>query len=191
MEKSKVNYNKRAFTIYGIMVLIAILTFIISLAFYPSDEIFKEIINKMTANSKELKGLDKVWMYIVNNAFTVPLQMFILALLSVPFLYFLNVISTSIITGIVFGFAIHVLSNFGWILVLSSSPHAVIEILAFCFVASGLWLLNQSIVRKVSNFLKKEKTCGLSISESMYNLIRIYVFIALPLFVMQPLSKHI
>ncbi len=183
MKKSKVNYIKRAFTIYGIMMFMAILTFIISLVFYPSDEIFKEITNKMTTNSEELKGLDKVWMYIVNNAFIVPLQMLFLALLPVPFLYFLNVISTSIITGIVFGFAIHVLPNFGWILVLSSTPHAVIEILAFCFVASGLWSLNQSIVRKVSNFLKKEKKCGLSISESIYNLIRIYVFIALPLFI--------
>ncbi|UBH22410.1 stage II sporulation protein M [Macrococcus armenti] len=189
MKKSKVNYNKRAFTIYGIMLLIAILTFIISLVFYPSDEIFKEINNKRPANLEELKGLDKVWMYIANNAFVVPLQMFILALLPVPFLYFLNVISASIITGIVFGFAIHVSPNFGWILVLSSTPHAVLEILAICFVASGLWSLNQSIIRKVSNFFKKEKKCGLSISESIYNLIRIYVFIALPLFIIAAFAE--
>ncbi|QIH77110.1 stage II sporulation protein M [Macrococcoides canis] len=189
MKNLEVSYIKRAFIIYGIMMTVAILTFIISLVFYPSEEIFKDIASKSPSNSAELKGLDKVWMYIANNAFVVPLQMFILALLPVPFLYFLNVISASIITGIVFGFAIHVSPNFGWILVLSSTPHAVLEFLAICFVASGLFSLNRSIISKVSNFFRKEKRYGLSISEAMYNLIRVYVFIALPLFIIAAFAE--
>ncbi|WP_414054586.1 stage II sporulation protein M [Macrococcus equi] len=189
MKNLGLSYIKRAFIIYGIMMLVAILTFIISLIFYPSEELFKDITSKLPPNSAELKGLDKVWMYVVNNGFIVPLQMFILSLIPIPFLYFLNVISTTIITGIIFGFAIHLLPDFGWILVLSSTPHAMIEILAFCFVASGLWTLNQSIVRKVSNFFRKEKRYGLSISEAMHNLIRVYVFIALPLFIIAAFAE--
>lgn len=189
MKNLEVSYIKSAFIIYGIMMTVAILTFIISLVFYPSEEIFKDIASKLPSNSAELKGLDKVWMYVVNNGFVVPLQMFILSLIPIPFLYFLNVISTSIITGIIFGFAIHVVPDFGWILVLSSTPQTLIEILAFCFVASGLFSLNRSIISKVSNFFRKEKRYGLSISESMYNLIRVYVFIALPLFIIAAFAE--
>ncbi|ULG74243.1 stage II sporulation protein M [Macrococcus brunensis] len=189
MKNLEVSYIKRAFIIYAIMILVAILTFIISLVIYPSEELFEDITSKLPSNSVELKGLDKVWMYVVNNGFIVPLQMFILSLIPIPFLYFLNVISTTIITGIIFGFAIHLLPDFGWILVLSSIPHALIEILAFCFVASGLWSLNRSIISKVSSFFRKEKRYGPSISESIYNLIRVYVFIALPLFIIAAFAE--
>lgn len=189
MKNLEVSYIKRAFIIYGIMMSAAILTFIISLVFCPSEEILKDITNKLPQNSSEIKGLEKVWMYVVNNGFIVPLQMFVLALIPIPFLYFLNIVSTSIITGVIFGFAIHVVPSFGWILALSSTPHAMIEILAFCFVASGLWSLNQSIIRNLSNFFRKEKIYGLSITESLYNLIRVYVCIALPLFIIAAFAE--
>ncbi|MDN8806850.1 stage II sporulation protein M, partial [Staphylococcus aureus] len=58
-----------------------------------------------------------------------------------------------------------------------------IEILAFCFVASSLFKLNQSIIRKICNLLRKNKKQNFSIKLAITNLIKIYIFIALPLFI--------
>ena len=40
---------------------------------------------------------------------------------------------------------------------ISSIPHFFVEILAFCFVASGLVKVNQAIIRKITNLFRKTK----------------------------------
>ena len=40
---------------------------------------------------------------------------------------------------------------------LSAIPHVCIEILAMSFMASGLYMLNKAIVRKITNKFKKNK----------------------------------
>lgn len=92
-------------------------------------------------------------------------------------------ISTSIITGIAFGFAIHFDFNKGAIMVISSIPHAIIEILAMCFVISGLYKLNQAIIRKISNLFRKTKKQNFSFKLALSNLLKIYFLIALPLYI--------
>ena len=45
--------------------------------------------------------------------------------------------------------------NKGLLMVLSSIPHTIIE-LAMCFVISGLYKLNKTIIRKISNLLENK-----------------------------------
>lgn len=68
-------------------------------------------------------------------------------------------------------------------LTISTIPHFYIEILAFCFVASSLFKINQSIIKKIANLFRKNKKQKISIKLAITNLIKIYIFIALPLFI--------
>ena len=157
------NYFKRSLKIFIIATSLLLLSFTLSIIFNPSFETFKNILN---------------------NAIRVPFQMFIFSLIPIPFLYFLNIVSTSIITGIAFGFAIHFDFNKGLLMVLSSIPHAIIETFAMCFVISGLYKLNKTIIRKISNLFRKNKKQNFSFVLAFSNLLKIYFLIALPLYIL-------
>ncbi|MEX3470927.1 stage II sporulation protein M [Staphylococcus hominis] len=177
------NYFKRSIKIFIIATFFFLISFILSIIFSPSLETFKNISNQVPSSLDNVQGLHKLWNYILNNAIQVPFQMFIFSLIPIPFLYFLNMISTSIITGIAFGFAIHFDFNKGAIMVISSVPHAIIEILAMCFVISGLYKLNQAIIRKISNLFRKTKKQNFSFKLALSNLLKIYFLISLPLYI--------
>lgn len=176
-------YIKRTLSFLAITLLIFIITFILAIIFSPSTETIKNIFNGIPKNVANAEGLQKVWEYILNNGFRVPFQMLILAIIPIPFLYYLNIISTTISPAIALGFAVNFDNYKGIMLTISTIPHFLIEILAFCFVASSLFKLNQSIIRKISNLLRKNKKQNVSIKLAITNLIKIYIFIALPLFI--------
>lgn len=71
----------------------------------------------------------------------------------------------------------------GLIIIVSSIPHIIIEILAMCFVVSSLYKLNQAIVRKISNLFRKEKRQNVSFKQALIQLIKTYILIALPLYI--------
>ena len=172
------NYFKRSLKIFIIATSLLLLSFTLSIIFNPSFETFKNISNKVPSSLDNAQGLNKLWQYILNNAIRVPFQMFIFSLIPIPFLYFLNIVSTSIITGIAFGFAIHFDFNKGLLMVLSSIPHAIIETFAMCFVISGLYKLNKTIIRKISNLFRKNKKQNFSFVLAFSNLLKIYFLIA-------------
>ncbi len=177
------DYTKRSIKKFILATIIFIITFVLAIIFTPSIETFKNLGSGTSNKLSEAHGLRKVWEYIINNGFRTPLQMLIIAMIPIPFLYFANLISTIIITGIVFGFAVHLDVYKGPIMVLSSIPHTIIEILAMCFVISGLYKLNQAIIRKMSNLFRKNKKQRFSLKLAIINLFKIYVFIALPLYI--------
>lgn len=178
------NYFKRSLKIFIIATSLLLLSFTLSIIFNPSFETFKNISNKVPSSLDNAQGLNKLWQYILNNAIRVPFQMFIFSLIPIPFLYFLNIVSTSIITGIAFGFAIHFDFNKGLLMVLSSIPHAIIETFAMCFVISGLYKLNKTIIRKISNLFRKNKKQNFSFVLAFSNLLKIYFLIALSLYIL-------
>ncbi|MFH0716850.1 stage II sporulation protein M [Staphylococcus delphini] len=176
-------YFKRTVKILIFAIIIWLVAFIIATIWSPSIETFKNVGSKAPSYLSDTEGLSKVWGYILNNGFQVPFQMLILSLIPIPFLYFLNLISTSIITGIVFGFAINFDLNKGTIMVISSIPHILVEIAAMCFVVSALYQLNHSIVRKITNLFRKHKKQNISFKLALMNFIKSYLFVALPLYV--------
>ncbi|EGG60368.1 stage II sporulation protein M [Staphylococcus epidermidis] len=178
------NYFKRTIKIFMIAIIIFLIAFVLSMIFSPSLETFKSTSNGISSKLSEAHGLNKVWHYIFNNAIKVPFQMFVFSLIPIPFLYFLNIISTNVITGIIFAFAIHLNLNKGIIMVMSSIPHSVVETIAMCFVLSGLYKLNQSILRKVGNLFRKTKKKEISFKMTLIDLFKVYLFIALPLYIL-------
>ena len=86
------------------------------------------------------KGLEKVWKYIVNNGFRVPLQMFILGLLPIPYLYLINLVVTIIMPGILLGFLLSFDLHKGLIGSIAFIPHYTFEIMGFCILASAVYV---------------------------------------------------
>lgn len=177
------DYTKRSIKIFILATIIFIITFVLAIIFTPSLATLKNLGSGTPSKLSEARGLKKVWEYIINNGFRTPLQMLTIAMIPIPFLYFANLISTIIITGILFGFAVHLDVYKGSIMVLSSMPHTIIEILAMCFVISSLYKLNQAIIRKIGNLFRKNKKERFSLKLAIINLFKIYVFIALPLYI--------
>ena len=167
-----------------IAIIIFLIAFVLSIIFSPSLETFKNTANGISSKLIEAHGMNKVWLYILNNAIKVPFQMFVFSLIPIPFLYFLNIIFTNIITGIDFAFAIYLNINKGIIMVMSSIPNSVVETIAMCFVLSGLYKLNQSILRKVGNMFRKTKKKEISFKKALIDLFKVYLFIALPLYIL-------
>ncbi|MEX3445966.1 stage II sporulation protein M [Staphylococcus warneri] len=176
-------YIRRTIKFLVTILIIFLVTFILAIIFSPSTETIKNLSKGIPSNVANAVGLEKVWEYILNNGFKVPFQMLILAIIPIPFLYYLNIISTAIPPAIALGFVINYDIYKGTMVTISSIPHFFVEILAFCFVASGLVKVNQAIIRKITNLFRKNKKENLSLKLSIINLLKIYVFIALLLFV--------
>lgn len=98
------NYTKRAIKLFIILTILLAFTTIVAFFFHPTEEIIKQLGNKVPKRVSETDGLIKVCGFIQTNAFYVPLKMLILALIPITFLYLANLIVSVIIPGIMFGF---------------------------------------------------------------------------------------
>lgn len=98
------NDIKRAIKLFIILTILLAFTTIIAFFFHPTEEVIKQLGNKAPKSVSETAGLIKVWGVIPTNAFYVPLQMLILALIPIPFLYLANLIVSVIIPGMMFSF---------------------------------------------------------------------------------------
>src|SRR5690625_3425050 len=123
---------KKSIIFFIIAVFITIISTVITYIINPD---LKSIMDGLENNSpnqiKETTGINKVWQYIVNNGFIVPFQMFILSLIPIQFLYFLNIIMTVFLPGVLYGIALQESFGKGFSLIVSSVPHYVFEIFAF------------------------------------------------------------
>lgn len=176
-------YLKRALKFFFFVLIILVITTILSTIFMPTKEELKSIGDTLPKRLDQAKGLNLVGQYIIHNGFAVPLQMFILALIPIPFLYSINLLSTTIPLGILLGFAINLNIKVGIAMILSTIPHASFELFAFCLVASGLYQVNKSMTRKLTNIFRKQKKENISFKEAFINFIKIFICRALPLFI--------
>ncbi len=175
---------KRAiiFFIFGVAltVIASIITFIIN----PEPKgIIDGMENRVSEQVKESTGLDKVWSFIVNNGFMVPMQMFILSLIPIQFLYVINIILTVSLPGILFGIGLQVNFKKGFEIIISSTPHYLVEVFAFCLFASILFELNKAIRIKIRNVFKKDKK-EISLIKKFLETINIYVLLTLPIIIL-------
>lgn len=108
--------------------------------------------------------------------------MFILALIPIQFLYFVTIISTVSLPGILFGLILHIDSKNAFELIVSFLPYYTFEIFAFCLFAAILFELNQVVRLKVKSLFKKEKV-KVSFLKKLFETISIYVILTLPLVV--------
>ncbi|MGG3806008.1 stage II sporulation protein M [Metabacillus fastidiosus] len=174
---------KRAINFFLFAVTITIIAAIATYIINPDlKETIRGLGNRTPDQVRESAGLDKVWSYIVNNGLKVPLQMFILALIPIQFLYVINVILTVSLPGILFGIVLQADLNTGLGIIISVVPHYIFEVFAFCLFAAILFELNKAIRIKVKSIFKKEKI-GISLNKKFFETIKIYVVLTLPIII--------
>ncbi|CXJ86757.1 stage II sporulation protein M [Staphylococcus aureus] len=183
------NYFKRALKIFILSTALLLVTIPIALIFHPSEEFIKQLGSSSPESVSKTHGLKKVWGFIQNNAFHAPIQMLLLALIPIPFLYTINLIVSVIIPGILFGFLIHFDTYKGLTSLIAYIPHYTLEIMSFCIFTSGLYMLNKSIIRKITNLFRKEKKENHSFKTSLFNLLKAYLFICLPMVILAAFTE--
>ena len=175
---------KRALIFFIIATTITILATIITYIINPD---LKGVMESLGDNSsdqlRESTGIKKIWAYVVNNGFVVPLQMFVLTLIPVQFLYFVNIISTALLPGILFGVVLQVDSRKGIEIITSTILHYFVEVFAFCLFAAVLFELNRAVRIKIRNLFKKDKD-GISLVRKISETIKIYMVLILPLIIL-------
>ncbi len=169
--------------------MLLLVTIPIALFFHPSEEFIKQLGSNSPESVSKTQGLKKVWGFIQNNGFHVPIQMLLLALIPIPFLYTLNLIVSLIIPGILFGFFIHFDTYKGLTSLIAYIPHYTLEMMSFCIFTSGLYMLNKSILRKITNLFRKEKKQNYSFKLSLINLLKAYLFVCLPLVILAAFTE--
>lgn len=174
------------------IILTAAITFIATIITCIVNPDIKAVMegigNSAPSQIKESRGIDKVWSYIVHNGFAVPLQMFILAFVPIQFLYLANIISTSSLLGVFFGVALQASLDKGFELIISSIPHSVLELFAYCLLAAVLFELNQVIRTKIINLVKKDRDRD-SVIKKILIVTRTYLAFVLPLIILAALLE--
>lgn len=174
------------------IILTAAITFIATIITCIVNPDIKAVMegigNSAPSQIKESRGIDKVWSYIVHNGFAVPLQMFILAFVPIQFLYLANIISTSSLLGVFFGVALQASLDKGFELIISSIPHSVLELFAYCLLAAVLFELNQVIRTKMINLVKKDRERD-SVIKKILIVTRTYLAFVLPLIILAALLE--
>jgi hypothetical protein len=174
---------KRAIKFLIFAVALTIIATMITYIINPDlKETVRGLKNSLPDQARESVGLDKVWSYIVNNGFMVPLQMFILTLIPIQFLYVINIILTVSLPGILFGIGLQADLNKGLAIIISAIPHYIFEVFAFCLFAAILFELNKAIRIKVKSIFKKDKE-GISLNKKILETIKIYVVLTLPIII--------
>lgn len=150
-------YIRRTIKFLVTILIIFLVTFILAIIFSPSTETIKNLSKGIPSNVANAVGLEKVWEYILNNGFKVPFQMLILAIIPIPFLYYLNIISTAIPPAIALGFVINYDIYKGTMVTISSIPHFFVEILAFALLLAVSSKLTKLLLEKSPTYLEKTK----------------------------------
>jgi uncharacterized membrane protein SpoIIM required for sporulation len=165
----------------AITIVATIVTYIIN----PDLKTAVEGLKKSTSSEiHPATGLDKIWSYFRHNGLAVPFQMFILALIPIPFLYLLNVVSTSALLGVAFGIALQVDLDQGVKLILSSIPHSIVEIFAYTVLAAALFEMNRAWRMKIKKLFKKDSVQEQqSLVQGILKTVKIDVVFVIPLIV--------
>lgn len=174
---------KRALYFFVLAMIVTILATVITYIVNPDIKGVMDSFENMSSDElRESTKIQKVQEYIVNNGFRVPLQMFILALIPIQFLYLVNIISTAVLPGILFGLVFHLDFIKGIEIIVSASPHYVIEIFGFCLFASVLFELNRGIRSKFRSVFKKDENPSFLFNKLLRTII-IYLALILPMII--------
>lgn len=175
-KKLLISSIKKLLSLLVLVLITSIITYLIN----PDITSAVKSVSSNIPNSLEnKKNLDLVWAYIINNGLKVPGQMFILSLIPIPFLYWIQPIITSILPGILFGIAFRLSFQKGVAIFISATPHMLIELLAFSFLLVVLHQNNNYIISKISKNRNPDTTFLLQIKK----LCSVYIIYVLPLII--------
>lgn len=131
----------------GVIVISAVITYIIN----PNlSDTLNSVSSNFSKSMSQKTGLDLVLAYVFNNGFKVPIAMLILSIIPIRFLYWIQPLFTVLLPGILFGIVFRYSLAKGFTILISSLPHILFEVLAFCIWMVALDQFNKWIRYKIS-----------------------------------------
>ncbi|WP_283707297.1 stage II sporulation protein M [Lactococcus cremoris] len=170
----------------SIIMLVVIISAVITYIVNPN---FSDTLNSVSSNiSKSVSqksGLNLVVAYIFNNGFKVPMGMLFFSIIPIRFLYWIQPLFTAILPGILFGIAFRYSVAKAFIILISSLPHMLLEIFAFCLWMVALDRFNKWIRYKIS----RKKSANTNLLKELKLLLSPYIKYVLPLMVIAAFTE--
>lgn len=170
----------------SIIMLVVIISAVITYIVNPN---FSDTLNSVSSNiSKSVSqksGLNLVVAYIFNNGFKVPMGMLFFSIIPIRFLYWIQPLFTPILPGILFGIAFRYSVAKAFIILISSLPHMLLEIFAFCLWMVALDRFNKWIRYKIS----RKKSANTNLLKELKLLLSPYIKYVLPLMVIAAFTE--
>ncbi|GAK07974.1 stage II sporulation protein M [Geomicrobium sp. JCM 19038] len=169
---------------FFLSILMILITFI-SVALISPD--FNSLFNTLESSSTDsnISPWERFITYIANNGIYVPLQMLLFALIPIPFLYVINLASSSFSVGLALYLPVSIQSEellFSDVLI-GIVPHFIFEFLGFCIAASLLYQLNKTIIRSLTILFRNNKKENGSIVDNLKNFLKGYFILVLPILI--------
>lgn len=135
----------------GILTVVIVISAVITYIINPNlSDTLNSVSSNVPKSVSQKSGLQLVVAYIFNNGFKVPIGMLILSIIPIRFLYWIQPLFTAILPGILFGIAFRYSVAKAFIILISSLPHMLLEIFAFCLWMVALDQLNKWMRYKIS-----------------------------------------
>ena len=170
----------------GILTVVIVISAVITYIINPN---FSDTLNSVSSNVpksvSQKSGLQLVVAYIFNNGFKVPIGMLILSIIPIRFLYWIQPQTTVILPGILFGIVFRYSLAKGFVILISSLPHMLFEVFAFCVWMVALDQFNKWIRYKIS----KKKSADTNLLKELKLLLSPYIKYVLPLIVIAAFTE--
>lgn len=135
----------------GILTVVIVISAVITYIINPNlSDTLNSVSSNVPKSVSQKSGLQLVVAYIFNNGFKVPIGMLILSIIPIRFLYWIQPLFTVILPGILFGIVFRYSLAKGFVILISSLPHMLFEVFAFCVWMVALDQFNKWIRYKIS-----------------------------------------
>ena len=170
----------------GILMVVIVISAVITYIINPNlSDTLNSVSSNVPKSVSQKSGLQKVVAYIFNNGFKVPIGMLILSIIPIRFLYWIQPLFTVILPGILFGIVFRYSLAKGFVILISSLPHMLFEVFAFCVWMVALDQFNKWIRYKIS----KKKSANTNLLKELKLLLSPYIKYVLPLIVIAAFTE--
>ncbi|GAB6636637.1 stage II sporulation protein M [Streptococcus uberis] len=170
----------------GILTVVIVISAVITYIINPNlSDTLNSVSSNVPKSVSQKSGLQLVVAYIFNNGFKVPIGMLILSIIPIRFLYWIQPLFTVILPGILFGIVFRYSLAKAFIILISSLPHMLLEIFAFCLWMVALDRFNKWIRYKIS----RKKSANTNLLKELKLLLSPYIKYVLPLIVIAAFTE--
>ncbi|EAE8239725.1 stage II sporulation protein M [Listeria monocytogenes] len=170
----------------GILMVVIVISAVITYIINPNlSDTLNSVSSNVPKSVSQKSGLQLVVAYIFNNGFKVPIGMLILSIIPIRFLYWIQPLFTVILPGILFGIVFRYSLAKGFVILISSLPHMLFEVFAFCVWMVALDQFNKWIRYKIS----KKKSADTNLLKELKLLLSPYIKYVLPLIVIAAFTE--
>ena len=170
----------------GILTVVIVISAVITYIINPNlSDTLNSVSSNVPKSVSQKSGLQLVVAYIFNNGFKVPIGMLILSIIPIRFLYWIQPLFTVILPGILFGIVFRYSLAKGFVILISSLPHMLFEVFAFCVWMVALDQFNKWIRYKIS----KKKSTDTNLLKELKLLLSPYIKYVLPLIVIAAFTE--